>query len=174
MLFLMCSKNKSANSKHNVTSSTRGKFPADSRRDAAEYFMIMRNTDSCGFGGFTSRLLYSSTVQSGVTWQWAELTLSADWKAAPTLGLPSAADWTVGWQDGSMMWCQWKGACFISLTHRGWTRGRHGKDCPCLTGYITLRGLTLPVKYHSCSRAPSRDGKLLPWQRKLCILVKCH
>lgn len=121
----MCSKNKSANSKHNVTSSTRGKFPADSRRDAAEYFMIMRNTDSCGFGGFTSRLLYSSTVQSGVTWQWAELTLSADWTAAPTLGLPSAADWTVGRQDGSMMWCQWKGACFISLTHRGWTRGRH-------------------------------------------------
>lgn len=161
----MCSKVKWANPKQNVTLwmiTVRRQ-----RRDAAEYIMIMRNTDYFGFGGLSSRLLYSSTLQSEVTWQWAELTLSTDWTAAQTMGIPPAADWTVGWQPGSMMWCQWKGAF---LWRPEW-EGDLLQRCLMCDRHITLwrklRG------YHE-SRALPWEDKLLPWQLKLCTLTNTH
>lgn len=143
-----------------------------SRSDAAEYFMIMRNTDHFWFAGFTSRLLHSSTLQSGATRRWAELTLSADWTAAPTLGLPSAADWTVGWQDGSMMWCQGK-RCVCHFTYRTATCLQRLFMCDRRHHSVAYKpgpSLSQP----SCSCAPSRDDKMLPWQPKLCLLYRSH
>ena len=147
-----------------------------SRSDAAEYFMIMRNTDHFWFAGFTSRLLHSPTPQSGGTRRWAELTLSADWTAAPTPGLPLAADWTAGWQDGSMMWCQGKRCvCHFTYGTSGWMRGRPAAEIVHVWQETSLCGVNPDHPWvPSCSCATSRDDKTLPWQPKLCQLYKSH
>lgn len=63
----MWSKNKSSQLQNKMLPLTHVEWSADRLRDAAEYFMIMRHIDLGWVAGFTSRLLYSSAVQSRVT-----------------------------------------------------------------------------------------------------------